>query len=77
MWHFGMSQGNRPCYPEAALINGQQHGTNLDYWPHAGTGCADPGPSGGEGNPFPTYYTVNYCGADELRVSAITSNTGF
>lgn len=74
MWHFGRSGGNKPCYPSAALINGQQHGTNPDYWPKAGTACADPGP-GGKGNPFPTYYTVNFCGADQLRVSCIDLGT--
>lgn len=71
MWHFGRSGGNKPCYPSAALINGQQHGTTPDFWPNAGTGCVDPGP-GGKGTPFPTYYTVNFCGADEFRVSIMT-----
>lgn len=69
MWHFGRSGGNNPCYPSSALINGQQHGTNPDVFPRAGTGCANPGTFGGKGNPFPTYYTVNFCGGDELRVS--------
>lgn len=70
MWNFGLPSGNKPCYPSAALVNGQQHGTNPDMWPNAGTGCADPGPpDGGNGNPFPTYFSVNFCGADELRVS--------
>jgi len=68
MWHFGKSRGNNPCYPSAALINGNQHGTNPDKFPRAGTGCEDPGQAGGMGNPFPTYFTVNFCGGDELRV---------
>ncbi|KAG0638526.1 hypothetical protein HOY80DRAFT_967119 [Tuber brumale] len=68
LWHFGKSRGNKPCYPSPALINGNQHGTNPDGFPRAGTGCADPGP-GGPGNPFPTYYTVNSCRTDELRVA--------
>ena len=70
MWHFGKSNGNNPCYPSAALINGNQHGTDPDRWPHAGTGCEDPGPPG-VGNAFPTYFTVKSCRGDELRVGFI------
>lgn len=54
-------------------IPGTQHGTDPDYWPNAGTECAD-GP-GGKGNPFPTYYTTNFYGVDQLRVSTISMQT--
>lgn len=72
MWNFGLPSGNKPCYPSAALVNGKQHGTAPDLWPNAGTACADPGTPGGMGNAFPTYFSVNFCGADEIRVSLLS-----
>ncbi|KAI5782682.1 hypothetical protein EDC01DRAFT_664510, partial [Geopyxis carbonaria] len=68
MWHFATM---RPafylkkyatCYPSAALIDGQQHGSAPNKWPDAGTGCATPG------TPFPTYYVVKRCSDSEIRV---------
>ncbi|KAI5785845.1 hypothetical protein EDC01DRAFT_190119 [Geopyxis carbonaria] len=78
IWHFGKSKGHKPCYPSPALINGAQHGTKPDRHPHAGTGCADPGPTG-RSNPFPTYFTVTRCADDEVRVvySLYFSHDGF
>ena len=70
LWHFAKAVGNSVCYPSAALINGNQHGTDPDLWPHTGTGCDDPGPLG-PAKAFPTYFTVNFCGADELRVGFV------
>lgn len=69
LWHFARSRGNPTCYPSSALFeNGTQvPPAPLEFFPKAAFGCPDPGPRG-EGPPFPTYYTVNYCGADEIRI---------
>lgn len=68
LWHFGQSQSRAPCYPTWALTpDGKQAGVNPGPWSDASSGCPHPGPYG-LSNPFPTYYTVSYCGDDELRV---------
>lgn len=70
LWHFGRSRDEEPCYPTSAFFeNGTQTPpAELKLFPRAaGGGCPPPGPRG-EGKPFPTYYTVNYCGGDEFRI---------
>lgn len=70
IWHFGQSRGNRPCYPSEALINGEQHGTKPARFPNAGGDCRAPGVPAGHSDmsdPFPTYFTVDRCGENEIR----------
>ncbi|KAF8250908.1 hypothetical protein K440DRAFT_616554 [Wilcoxina mikolae CBS 423.85] len=74
MWHMAsmrpifFTRKYATCYPTSAFnASGQQHGNKPDKWPYAGTGCPDPGPPG-KGPPFPTYWSVKQCSADEIRV---------
>jgi hypothetical protein len=57
--------GNKPCYPEAAVVNGRQtDGNNQDNCIFINSGCRDPGPWNGEnsqGSDFPVYYTLRHC----------------
>lgn len=60
--------------PESAITeNGEQTPPlEPELFPLAGNGCPEPGvPVGGEREVregFPTYYTVSWCGEDEIRV---------
>ncbi|KAF1999782.1 hypothetical protein P154DRAFT_554604 [Amniculicola lignicola CBS 123094] len=72
MWHFGRPLGQNPCYPEAAETNGRQtDGNSPDSGINPSRGCADPGPWTGQnsqGNPFPVYYTIKQCSANDMRI---------
>ncbi|KAM5344439.1 hypothetical protein ACJ41O_012975 [Fusarium nematophilum] len=74
MYHFGRSWDRKPCYPEAAEINGEKvEGVDSDICFNSQSGgCADPGEWQGvntPGNPFPVYYTVRKCNDNEWRVA--------
>ncbi|TQK50422.1 necrosis inducing protein (NPP1) [Streptomyces sp. SLBN-118] len=64
-WNFARANRNDPCWPESAFDgNGNPaDGGNVQYWPNSDGGCAP------HGAPFPTYYTVQKCNADEIRVA--------
>ncbi len=64
-WNFPRANRNDPCWPEPAFDgNGNPtDGANIQAWPNSDGGCAP------HGAPFPTYYTVQKCNADEIRVS--------
>lgn len=64
-WNFARANRNDPCWPESAFDgNGNPaDGGNVQNWPNSDGGCAP------HGAPFPTYYTVQKCNADEIRVA--------
>lgn len=64
-WNFARANRNDPCWPEAALdSNGNPvAGGAVQNWPNSDGGCAR------HGSPFPTYFTVQKCNPNEIRVT--------
>ncbi len=64
-WNFARANRNDPCWPESAFDgNGNPtDGGSVQNWPNSDGGCAP------HGSAFPTYYTVQKCNADEIRIS--------
>ncbi|KAH8915412.1 hypothetical protein BT69DRAFT_1288881 [Atractiella rhizophila] len=80
-WLFGVPSAitcpfrTGPCYADYAVdpqTGAQNPGADLQGWPKADGGCRairDDGKAGGaKGKPFPSYYIVNQCASDEVRV---------
>ncbi|MEV7422366.1 MULTISPECIES: NPP1 family protein [unclassified Streptomyces] len=63
-WNFARANNNDPCWPESAFgaDGAPAAGGSVQNWPNSDGGCAP------HGAPFPTYYTVQKCSADEIRV---------
>lgn len=64
-WNFARANRNDPCWPEPAFdADGDPaDGGSVQNWPNSDGGCAPHGAA------FPTYYTVQKCSPDEIRVS--------
>ncbi|MEO5877968.1 MAG: NPP1 family protein [Streptosporangiaceae bacterium] len=64
-WNFARANSNDPCWPESPFdANGNPaDGGGVQWWPNSDGGC------GVHRSAFPTYYTVQQCAADEVRVS--------
>lgn len=64
-WNFARANSNDPCWPEPAFDgNGNPaDGGGVQNWPNSDGGCAP------HGAPFPTYYTVQKCDPEEIRVA--------
>lgn len=64
-WNFPRANSNDPCWPESPFDgNGNPtDGADVQNWPNSDGGCAP------HRSPFPTYYTVQKCNPDEIRVS--------
>jgi len=63
-WNFPRANNNDPCWPESPFEpNGNPtDGADVQNWPNSDGGCYP------VNTPFPTYYTVQNCNADEIRV---------
>lgn len=64
-WNFARANSRDTCWPSAAIdaSGAQSPSASRKAWPTAGQGgCPD------RWSPFPTYYTVKQCGADQVRV---------
>lgn len=64
-WNFPRANSNDPCWPEDAFDDegNPADGAGVPNWPNSDGGCP------AKGAPHPTYYTVQKCSPDKIRVS--------